>query len=579
LSSTIPLNPPACPSPNDVRPFAATFYRNRVYVGMVCSAESTQNVNDLRAYVYTADPVTLAFSPLPVFSMTLNYPRGRTDCNGSCGDPGDISAAWRPWSATFQNVDPTNNLIYPQPWLTDIAFENGNLILGVRDRLGDQGGSGTFSNPSAPSTLYNAITAGDLLRACGNPSTGWTPENNGTCGSSTTAGAGNGEGPGSGEYYFRDELVGYHDELSMGGVAQIPGYPDVAALAFDPIPRTIGQDPNLYLFDGGYRWYSNAAGSLTKAYRLYDGDFLNPPFFGKANGLGELVPLCNSAPIEIGNRVWLDQNRNGTQDAETTTGVITPELPIAGVTVRLYAPDGTTLLATAVTDSDGNYYFSNQPGTSTPSAIYGIAGLTFNTNGFAIRLDNTADYTTTGPLVNYALTMPDYAGASGDSRDSDGTLPAPGSPIGPGNFPQVVFNTGAAGFNNHTYDFGFYNIPTAADLLYFRVDQVIDRQVHLAWATAVEVDNFGFNVYRAPTSDFSRAALVHFEPSSVKGSGSGASYAYIDTAPTDGLWWYWLADVDTQGHETLHAPVSAVVGLDALLPYRIYLPVVVRGVP
>jgi uncharacterized repeat protein (TIGR01451 family) len=39
--------------------------------------------------------------------------------------------------------------------------------------------------------------------------------------------------------------------------------------------------------------------------------------------------------------------------------------------------------------------------------------------------------------------------------------------------------------------------PTAVDLLYFRVDSVTGREVHLAWATATEIDNFGFNLYRA----------------------------------------------------------------------------------
>jgi hypothetical protein len=53
----------------------------------------------------------------------------------------------------------------------------------------------------------------------------------------------------------------------------------------------------------------------------------------------------------LGNYVWLDANANGVQDA-TETGV-------SGVTVTLYAADGTTVLASTITDDMGKYYFGN----------------------------------------------------------------------------------------------------------------------------------------------------------------------------------------------------------------------------
>ncbi len=116
-------------------------------------------------------------------------------------------------------------------------------------------------------------------------------------------------------------------------------------------------------------------------------------------------------------------------------------------------------------------------------------------------------------------------------------------------------------------------VPTAVELLYFRVGDVSGHTVRLEWATAVEVDNFGFNLYRAPVPDRSRASLVAFIPSQVH--GGGATYAYTDAVPTDGLWWYWLADVDTSGGEAFHEPVSTVVEA-ASWPWRFYLPVVMR---
>jgi uncharacterized repeat protein (TIGR01451 family) len=51
----------------------------------------------------------------------------------------------------------------------------------------------------------------------------------------------------------------------------------------------------------------------------------------------------------IGDRVWNDANNNGIQD--------TGESGIAGVTVELYASNGTTLLRSTATDANGNYSF------------------------------------------------------------------------------------------------------------------------------------------------------------------------------------------------------------------------------
>jgi fimbrial isopeptide formation D2 family protein/uncharacterized repeat protein (TIGR01451 family) len=55
-------------------------------------------------------------------------------------------------------------------------------------------------------------------------------------------------------------------------------------------------------------------------------------------------------PGEIGDRVWLDENGNGVQDAG--------EVGIPNVTVGLYDASGNTLLRTTTTDSQGNYLFT-----------------------------------------------------------------------------------------------------------------------------------------------------------------------------------------------------------------------------
>ena len=114
--------------------------------------------------------------------------------------------------------------------------------------------------------------------------------------------------------------------------------------------------------------------------------------------------------------------------------------------------------------------------------------------------------------------------------------------------------------------------PTAVELLSFQATPLSGHQVDLTWTTAVEVDNFGFNLYRAAVNDLAHASLIHFEPAVTQGSGTGATYSYIDTAPSIGKWWYWLADVDTRGHETVHAPINVTAQFNT----RLYLPVIAR---
>src|SRR5579871_790384 len=163
----------------DIRPFAVKFYRGLVYIGLVNSAEATQNPNDLRAYVYTFNPATKTFSSAPVFQFALNYPRGQAETQFT------TPAAWNPWRPTFANVaDYTTNQygIYPQPMLSGIAFDvDGSMILALRDRGGDQFGIVTPDDPGNPSNLYLGISAGDLLRAFAvstDLSSGWVLENN-----------------------------------------------------------------------------------------------------------------------------------------------------------------------------------------------------------------------------------------------------------------------------------------------------------------------------------------------------------------------------------------------------------------
>lgn len=407
----VPMSLPGCPAAVDVRPFAVQYHHGSVFVGMVCSAESSQSVSDLNGYVYQVDPVTLAFGATPAFQFALNYPRGGV---WTPGPP----AEWLPWSPTLRTNNATVGT-YPQPILTDIEFDGDNLVIALRDRSSDQFGNNTLDNP-ANSTLYGGIAAGDTVRACGSLAAGWSLESNGRCDGLGTAPQNTGQGPGNGEYYFGDGYSTFHEEIALGAVAQVPGFPDVLSTVFDP--RT---QYDYLIFDTGVRWWNNATGAISKTYMNIDGGASDGLTFAKGNGIGDLIALCDAAPIEIGNRVWIDANADGVQDPD--------EAPVVGVTVELV--DGTdTVVGTATTDADGLYYFntSNVTGGVLPNTDYTIriAGGQAPLDGFAVTTAN-ADSTT-----------------NGDSRDSDGIA-------GSGGLSSVAITTGPAGSNNHTYDFGY----------------------------------------------------------------------------------------------------------------------------
>lgn len=88
-----------------------------------------------------------------------------------------------------------------------------------------------------------------------------------------------------------------------------------------------------------------------------------------------------------------------------------------------------------------------------------------------------------------------------------------------------------------------------------------DGTVSLAWTTGFEVDNLGFNVYRESANG--RRQLV--TPKMIAGSAlvssdadhavASRSYSFTDHPPGNSRRVrYWLEDVDTHGHATMHGP-------------------------
>ena len=103
--------------------------------------------------------------------------------------------------------------------------------------------------------------------------------------------------------------------------------------------------------------------------------------------------------------------------------------------------------------------------------------------------------------------------------------------------------------------------PLAVTLATFTAEAQIDH-VLVAWETASELDNRGFNLYRGTSPDgWDRQLNEYLIPSQSPGSPGGFLYTWQDGADLQPgqTYWYWLQDLDVNGATTLHGPVSATV--------------------
>ncbi len=93
-----------------------------------------------------------------------------------------------------------------------------------------------------------------------------------------------------------------------------------------------------------------------------------------------IVPMTPSGMASIGDKVWIDANNNGLQDAG--------EQGVGGVTVTLYAANGTTVIRTTQTDAQGNYIFD---GLNAGSYVVGFSNLPARYNFVAANAGSNAN--------------------------------------------------------------------------------------------------------------------------------------------------------------------------------------------
>ena len=414
------------------RPWAVHYYQGAVYVGVTCDA-ATGTKSNLSANILKLDEATGVFST--VFTFPLLYSKG----NAISYATDDINKQWQPWSNDF-NISKILGSVYhsrPQALVADFEFDtDGSLVIGMLDRTILQFGKDNYDLSGAGE--HQVMNSGDILRAYNNNGT-YELESNGKEGASSskpaTSGAGNNEGPGGGEFYYKDVFLKNgsldHQEISLGGLTLLKGSGEVVSTSFDPVD---GGDPDNN--SGGIRWYSNQDGTLTDSYRIYDK--LMPGTLGKAGGLGDIELLCNPQPIEIGNLVFLDTDKDGIQDANETG--------IDGVIIDLYqgiTKVGSTTTAT-LNGQVGSYFFTNAN-----VNLNGATGILPNT-AYEIRIPNISGGSKQTNLGANVLTSANQG--ANDLIDSDGTISSTNA--------IIALTTAGSGENNYSYDFGFFFCPT-----------------------------------------------------------------------------------------------------------------------
>ena len=469
------------------RPWAVTFHNGLLYIGVVCSAENGGAASDIKAHVYTFNPATKTFSAVPIFSITnMAYTKGAIHTGDAA-----LGANWERWSDLWADVNIGTDIsggngtgyraALPQPILSGITFDDdGSMVLAFDDRGGHQLGVVQQGIGTPTANRYSGYIGGDILRAAVTGANSYTLESNGSSGGRTGSGVGDTQGPGGGEFFaadtYPDAAPLTHTETSMGAAVIIPGRGELTNMQMDPTD----------VWTGGIVWMNTLNGSNVRRFEIYQtkdgsGTVLNGSG-GKANGLGAIAPACNIAPIEIGNRIWNDADRDGIQDPSETG--------IPGVTVTLYKSN--TLIATAVTNTDGEYYFSSDvTGTNTTAAIYSLTGLTPGST-VQLRISQTQ-----AALSSFSLSPADQG--TNDAIDNDFAPSAVGSTTAVANV-----TLGTSGKNVHTFDAGVYVCPTITFSAPSSATTTVCANTTLTFSistTAVAPDSIRFVYFNSPLTN------------------------------------------------------------------------------
>ena len=251
---TISIGAAGLPWEDDARPFGLKVWQGRLFHAVVNAAEATQANADLRGHIYASD--LDGGGMREVSSFELVYPRDAPE------------PPFEPWHDVFSAQGGRD----PMPMISDIEFaDNGDMIIGIRDRLGDMTFMDDNSNGNPPGE-FPGRPGGDILLAQRQL------------------------GPGGGA---DDDLwaaiipqpetfidnTGGHGETSFGGLGRVGALDRVVMTGLSP----------LRIYTGGAYWFDNSGGAPVAREELYA--LTDRDNFGKANGLGDVEILCPAGEV------------------------------------------------------------------------------------------------------------------------------------------------------------------------------------------------------------------------------------------------------------------------------------------
>ncbi len=550
----------------DRAPFALGYHEEKLYVGVTCTDTGSDREGP-HGFVFSFDPTVPPGSESYTQVLAVDLAFERYDwLFGASWDP-LVPGSWRFTGSSTgyvvsQNVDwgeQTDHYFfdedgwywdYPsgctarrsdrchrnQPWLVDIEFDlrtdgRDDLIIGVRNRLSDIWRSAPSANQ------------GTLIRFCETSAEAdaWTQEVPGTgfC-ADLVPGTGRGEtrfdppfGADAPRFFYH---YGAEGAFASGTLAALPGFVELAATGTGNIH---------YENTSGVSFLSQDDGAHERAVLLSGTLSFMASEFKQASNWGDIEPVCPPAPMEIGNRVWLDSNGNGLQDPA--------ESGIFGVALTLYADanrngeldgaegDPSVAVATTTTDEDGLYSFSRE-------------GHGVGYDEFYIVAIAASNFEPRGPLAHQAPTLSGVGGT--DTRDSDGAVLT--------GIVQAPVQTSGPGRNNQSVDFGFTPPMSSADLA---------LRLTTTTRTAVEPgDDVTFTIQlvnqgNQPAGDLqiidfvTPGSWLAFDPAKnppgTTGGYASLPYAWISFGPRDGL--ATISGTLAAG-DTITLPVTLTVG-------------------
>lgn len=254
-------------------------------------------------------------------------------------------------------------------------------------------------------------------------------------------------------------------------------------------------------------------------------------------GIGGDIALSSACgdplPIQIGNFVWLEAGTpDGIQQA--------CEEPVEGLPVALYTKDDNgdlTLVATTMTDEDGEYYFT---GDGTTGETWPNGGVVIRDTTYLIVFGNTPTSATTFTAngTEYAVTQENTGqGNNPDLNDSDAVF----TDVNGMNLPAICYST--ADTTDHTLDIGL--VPTSVfDLALVKRIDASTPGPYIPGSTVT----FGITVYNQGDTDATDIEVKDYLP-------EGLSLAPA-SAPN------WTISMDTA---ILTTPIDLIAGAETTL--------------